>query len=82
MAAVAALCLALLAGTPSAATAGTLATPEAGLLRYMLSFVMHLDKHLSSIVTQYGARTYALLFAIVFAETVRCRRLRPLHRAR
>jgi hypothetical protein len=73
IAAVAALGLALLAATPAVATAAALASPESGFLRYMLSFVLHLDKHLTSIASQYGARTYALLFAIVFAETVRQR---------
>ena len=34
-----------------------------------MSMVLHLDKHLSSIVEQHGGRTYALLFAIIFAET-------------
>ena len=30
---------------------------------------MHFDKHLAAVATQYGTATYAILFAIVFAET-------------
>lgn len=60
-------CLAVSALLPKAAHA--LATPEAGLLPYLASFVLHLDKHLTAIVAEHGVRTYGLLFAIVFAET-------------
>ena len=70
-AACAAAVLALAAATPGVASAAALATPDAGLLSYLVSFVLHLDKHLSSICAQYGTRTYAILFAIVFAETAR-----------
>ena len=35
----------------------------------LLSFVLHLDKHLSEIIARHGAATYGILFAIVFAET-------------
>lgn len=34
-----------------------------------LSFVLHLDVHLGEIIAAYGRTTYAILFAIVFAET-------------
>jgi len=37
--------------------------------RGLLDFVLHLDKHLSPIIQEYGAWTYLLLFAIVFCET-------------
>ena len=30
---------------------------------------MHLDKHMSSMITQHGNTVYAILFAIVFCET-------------
>ncbi len=34
-----------------------------------IDFFLHLDKHLDEIVRNYGTWTYAILFAIVFAET-------------
>ena len=36
---------------------------------FQLGFVLHLDKHLGALVAEHGARTYAILFAIVFCET-------------
>lgn len=39
------------------------------LLRHALDFVLHLDAHLAEIVRDYGGWTYAILFAIIFAET-------------
>jgi membrane-associated protein len=39
------------------------------ILKGLLDFVLHLDKHLSPIIQEYGAWTYLLLFAIVFCET-------------
>ncbi|HCS47041.1 MAG: hypothetical protein A2V45_16020 [Candidatus Aminicenantes bacterium RBG_19FT_COMBO_58_17] len=38
------------------------------LLR-LLDFVLHLDKHLSSLVQSYGLWTYLILFVIIFLET-------------
>lgn len=35
----------------------------------MLDLILHLDEYLNQIVTTYGTLTYAILFAIVFAET-------------
>ncbi len=35
----------------------------------MLDFLLHFDKHLIEFVRDYGAWVYAILFAIVFAET-------------
>lgn len=34
-----------------------------------MSFALHLDKHLGALIAQHGTSTYAILFAIVFAET-------------
>ena len=77
----AACCLAaaVLALLPSAALAAkksavVAADPSAGaglaaLASKALSFVLHLDVHLGEIVASYGTATYAILFAIVFAET-------------
>lgn len=35
----------------------------------LLSFILHLDKHLVDIIAKHGKATYAILFAIVFCET-------------
>ena len=35
----------------------------------LIDFILHFDKHLAEIITQYGSATYAFLFAIVFCET-------------
>ena len=34
-----------------------------------LDIVLHLDRHLASLTAQYGVWVYAILFAIIFAET-------------
>jgi membrane-associated protein len=39
------------------------------LIRKLIDFILHIDRHLAEIVTQYGAWTYAVLFLIIFAET-------------
>ena len=39
------------------------------LLAQALDLVLHLDRHLAVLVAQYGPWIYAILFAIVFAET-------------
>ena len=38
-------------------------------MKDLLDLVLHLDKHLEVITTQYGTTTYAILFLIVFCET-------------
>ena len=38
-------------------------------LAYFIDIVLHLDKHLTVLVQQYGAWIYAILFAIIFSET-------------
>lgn len=35
----------------------------------LLDFVLHLDKHLSSLIQTYGVWTYLILFVIIFLET-------------
>ena len=39
------------------------------LIHTLLDFVLHLDKHLVEIVNNYGVLSYAILFAIILAET-------------
>ena len=64
-----ALACCTLAALPGAAHASAAAARDSSFVSVALSWVLHLDKHLTSLVAQYGVRTYALLFAIVFAET-------------
>lgn len=35
----------------------------------LIDFILHIDKHLITIVNQYGNMTYLILFAIIFIET-------------
>lgn len=39
------------------------------ILRSLIDFVLHIDKHLVDIVSQYQTWTYLILFFIIFAET-------------
>jgi membrane-associated protein len=39
------------------------------LLKDALDFFLHLDKHLSPIIQEYGGWTYLILFLIIFCET-------------
>jgi membrane-associated protein len=39
------------------------------ILKSLIDFVLHIDKHLAAIISQYHALTYLILFAIIFAET-------------
>ena len=39
------------------------------IIAFLLDFVMHVDRHLETFVTNYGAWVYALLFLIIFVET-------------
>jgi membrane-associated protein len=38
-------------------------------IRYLIDFVLHLDRHLDTIIQQYGVWTYLILFLIIFCET-------------
>lgn len=53
------------AAAKSTAVAASASAPS-NPLHGILSFVLHLDKHLSHIITTYGTATYAILWAIVF----------------
>jgi membrane-associated protein len=39
------------------------------LILQLIDFIIHIDVHLESIITNYGAWTYGILFGIIFAET-------------
>ena len=38
-------------------------------IHFLIDFILHLDRHLTDIVNQYGTLTYVILFLIVFVET-------------
>jgi membrane-associated protein len=39
------------------------------IIHFLIDFIVHVDQHIASFVTQHGVWVYALLFAIVFVET-------------
>ena len=39
------------------------------VIKHLIDFILHIDKHLTSIISQYHALTYLILFVIIFAET-------------
>jgi len=38
-------------------------------IQLLIELFLHLDKHLSAVITQYGTWTYVILFAVIFIET-------------
>ena len=36
---------------------------------FIFDFILHIDIHLGTLISQYGILTYAILFAIIFIET-------------
>jgi len=38
-------------------------------MQTLIDLVLHIDVHLDAAIQQYGTWTYALLFAVIFAET-------------
>jgi len=38
-------------------------------IRALIDFILHIDEHLASIISQYGGWTYFILFLIIFVET-------------
>ncbi len=39
------------------------------LVKKLIDFIIHIDRHLAEIIADYGAWTYAILFLIIFVET-------------
>lgn len=39
------------------------------LIKSLFDFILHIDKHLAAIISQYHSLTYLILFVIIFAET-------------
>jgi len=39
------------------------------LVKKLVDFIIHIDRHLAEIIGQYGLWTYGILFLIIFAET-------------
>ncbi len=39
------------------------------LIHSLIDFILHIDKHLTDIIAQYGMLTYLILFLIIFCET-------------
>jgi membrane-associated protein len=39
------------------------------LVKKLVDFIIHIDRHLAEIIAAYGLWTYAILFAIIFVET-------------
>ncbi|MEO8886007.1 MAG: VTT domain-containing protein [Mucilaginibacter sp.] len=39
------------------------------LIKHLIDFILHIDKNLALIISQYHTLTYLILFAIIFAET-------------
>lgn len=39
------------------------------IISNVISFVLHIDKHLGEIISNYGIASYVILFGIIFAET-------------
>lgn len=38
-------------------------------IKFIIDFILHIDTHLSEILSNYGTQTYMILFTIIFCET-------------
>ncbi|KAK9836612.1 hypothetical protein WJX74_004344 [Apatococcus lobatus] len=52
-----------------AAASSTATTSSGNWAKDVLSFVLHIDKHLNDLILQHGRTTYLILWSIVFCET-------------
>ena len=43
--------------------------PVTDFILYLFDFLLHLDRHLSALISDYGAWIYVILFLIIFCET-------------
>ncbi len=39
------------------------------VIKSLIDFILHIDKHLATFISEYGLLTYAILFLIIFIET-------------
>jgi membrane-associated protein len=39
------------------------------IITYLIDFILHLDVHLTELITQFGSWTYVILFLVIFIET-------------
>lgn len=39
------------------------------LIKKLIDFILHIDRHMAEIIAQYGLWTYGILFVIIFCET-------------
>jgi membrane-associated protein len=39
------------------------------IINFLIDFILHMDEHMATIISQYGTWTYAFLFLIIFMET-------------
>ncbi len=39
------------------------------IITYLIDFILHMDVHLTELITQFGSWTYVILFLVIFIET-------------
>mmetsp|Transcript_39757 Transcript_39757/g.88369 ORF Transcript_39757/g.88369 Transcript_39757/m.88369 type:complete len:341 (+) Transcript_39757:27-1049(+) len=61
--------VALSALVPDVAAAAASTTSSSNPISGIISFILHLDHHMSAMITEHGQLTYVILWTIVFCET-------------